>query len=638
MTLTWPSNALQRTAASRHSCNRRAPWPPSLSQGRCSIEQPKTMHRLLHYSLASILVLIFTATQAWGRDLTSKSRNAFLDAVVTNFSVWDTNHDKTLSIEELDAAIENPANKGPAAAALATLRQATLSDRHPPLTLTNIRKLAVRWQARAFYSKCLDRIQHVTHHELFVSGLPQLDTIHQGLMGNCFSLAPLGAMVYRDPHEVASWFEVQSNGNVLVKMAAGAVCVRLPTDAELAFASANSEDGVWINLYEKAIAEARNERKPPSKRFDVALDAIAKGGDEEPILSYITGHRVTVFPFDSDRVTDPKVRTAELRQKIAFASSNNLLMVADTLGPSTPGLMPTHAYALLDYNSKSDTVKLWNPHGNDFKPRGRPGLAHGYPTKDGIFTMPLTDLANQFERVVIERPELTSLKWTDQWELMAQAGHFTEAATDLTEVIDANESENWKFYMLTPLLIQSGHFAEYTNHCKFMLDQFEHTTDPPVAERTAKSCLLLPSVLSQEDFIRVTNLAARAVSLSEHGEWLHWRLMTRGLAEYRAGGYDIALKTERQSQKALVHNNDLNGPACKADTYFISAMAHQKLNQADDAHDDLEHGLKIVQTQLPKLDDGDLGYQWFDTLMSHIIMREAKQTVEGDDAAVAQKP
>ena len=604
------------------------------------------MRKILKSPMAALFLFILAAAPAFCRPVppsSPASTNAFLNAVTANFSVWDTNHDGTLSTEELDAAIESPANKGRAAAALATLRLFTLDGDNPPLTLANIRKLALRKAARRIYSMCLERIPKVTHRKLFVSGLPQLSTIHQGLMGDCFSLAPLGAMVYRNPHEVVSWFEPQSNGNVLVKMAAGTVAVRLPTDAELAFASANSAGGVWIDLYEKAIAEARNERKPPGKRFEVALDAISKGGDEEPILSYITAHRVAVFLLHSERANaSPEARIAQLRAKVAFASSNNLLMVANSVNPSAPGLTPNHAYALLDYDSGSDAIKLWNPHGNNFEPQGRPGLSNGYPMTNGIFTMPLSDFASQFDRVVFERPETTSLKWTDQWEFMAQAGRFSEAATDLAEVIDSDESENWLFYALTPLLIQSGQLTEYTNHCKLMLDQFEHTTDPSVAERTAKSCLLLPSILSPEDFNRATNLAARAVSLSLHGDWLHWRLMTRGLAEYRAGRYDDAIATEHQSQSdlaqsALAHTKDLNGPACEADTYFISAMAHQRLNQKRDAQADLQHGLELVQEKLPRLDCGDLGDQWFDTLMSHIIMQEARRTIKGTPA-LAEKP
>ena len=594
----------------------------------------------VHFLLPAVWLLLLSAAPAWSDEVTNRARPPFLEVVAANFSAWDTNQDQILSKEELDAAIENPANKGPAAAALAALRRASSVSNFQPLTLDTIRKLADDEDLKlwAVYRQSLARINRVTHHEVFASELPRLSTIHQGRMGNCFTLAPLGAMVYRDPHEVASWFEVQSNGTVLVKMAGGAVLVPPPTDAELAFASANTQDGVWINLYEKAIGQARNERKPPGKRFDVALDAIAKGGTEEPIMSYITGHKVGVYSlsFDSNPETAMS-KLAQMRLKMAFATSNRLLMVCATVKPSAPGLSPRHAYAVLDYDASSDTVKLWNPHGNDFKPKGPPGLTNGYPTTNGIFTMPLADLTRQFIHVVIERPELTRLKWTDQWELMAQAGRFTEAATDLAEIINADESQDWKLYLLTPLLIQSGRLADYTNHCKSMLEQFEKTTNPSIAERTAKSCLLLPAAVTTNDLARVANLAARAVNLSDKGAWVHWRLMTRGLAEYRSGRCHDALQTEALAQKAAVNERELNTPACEADTYFISAMAHAKLSQRDRARADLEHALQIVQTKLPKLDNGDLGQRWFDTLMSNIIMREAHETVEGA-SAVEQKP
>ena len=81
---------------------------------------------------------------------------------------------------------------------------------------------------------------------------------------------------------------------------------------------------------------------------------------------------------------------------------------------------------------------------------------------------------------------------------------------------------------------------------------------------------------------------------------------------------------------------DMNAPACEADAYFISAMAHEKLKQKYRAHGDLKRGLKIVQDKLPGLDSGDLGVGWFDTLMANIIMREATETVEGA-ADTAQK-
>lgn len=583
------------------------------------------------YFIAAAMGLLLLVT-ARGAEAAHQSTNTFLEVVQANFPAWDTNHDQILSTEELDMAFEDPANKGPAAAALAALRHASLATNAPALTLANISKLATNENSNLlkFYNQSLGRIKRVTHRELFVSGLPQLSTIHQGRMGNCFCLAPLGAMVYRDPHEVASWFEVQSNGNVLVKMAEGPISVPPPTDAELAFASGNTQDGVWVNLYEKAIGEARNERKPPGKRFEVALDAVAKGGNEVPIMSYITGHKVSVMGLRWANTTDVSAaKMTQLREKLAYASSNRLIMVGATLKPSTPNLSPHHAYALLDYDAASDAVKLWNPHGNNFKPKGPAGLTNGYPTTNGILTMPLADLVNQFHHVAIEQPETTPLKWPDQWELMAEAGHFDEAASDLKAIIESDDTEDWKLYLLTPLLIECGRLTEYTNHCKAMLNQYEKTDNPSIAERTAKSCLLLPAVMSPDDLARATNLAARAVELSQKGNWTHWRLMTRGLAEYRSGRYNDAIKSEALAQKALANppddRRDLNGPACEADTYSITAMAQEKLNEKHLADSNLKQALKIVQTELPKLNGGDLGQGWFDVLMANIILREATE-------------
>jgi len=571
------------------------------------------------------------ASTAWSQAVTNKYASAWLGEVATNFPAWDLNHDRTLSMDELDAAIQNPAIKGAAAAALAALRQAGLSSNAPALTLRNLRKLASNPDLKlgGFYNHALARIQQATNRDLFVSGLPQLGTIHQGRMGNCFCLAPLGAMVYRDPHEVAAWFETQSNGDVLVKMPVGAVTVPPPTDAELAFASGNSHDGIWINLYEKAIGQARNERKPPGKRADLALDAIAKGGTEGPIISYLTGHRSAVIALRSGRGADSAGRLDRLRAEIATAASNRLIMVAATTKPTTPGLTPKHAYALLEYHPETDMITLWNPHGNTFKPKGPPGLAHGYPTTNGIFALSLTDFTNQFARLIVERPERTPFRWPDEWELAAQAGRFDEAATDLAAVMDAEAAQKSRLYQLAALLAQAGRFADYTNRCPALLDQVEKNTNAATVERAVRSCLLLPAALSPADFNRATNLAAGAAGAAGKGAALHWRLMTRGLAEYRAGRYAEALAAEKMAQAALVRAANTDVPACWADTYFISALARRQLGERYRAHGDWRRGLKIVQTRLPKLDGGDLGPGWFDILTVNLLLREAGATVEG---------
>ena len=205
--------------------------------------------------------------------------------------------------QELDAAIEDPTNTGPAAAALAALKRASRSTNSPlpVLTLDSIRELAApppppkQPKLNSLFGEWRRRLNGVTHRELFASGLPQLDTIHQGRMGDCFCLAPLGAMIHRDPQEVASFFSMQADGSVRVLFGGGLVTVAPPTDAELAMMAGNTHDGVWVDLYEKAISQVRNDQKPPDKRSDLAIDAIATGGSAGKIMSYLTGHKVSSF-------------------------------------------------------------------------------------------------------------------------------------------------------------------------------------------------------------------------------------------------------------------------------------------------------------------------------------------------------
>jgi thiol-disulfide isomerase/thioredoxin/tetratricopeptide (TPR) repeat protein len=520
-------------------------------------------------------------------------------------------------------------------------------------------------------------------------------------------------------------------------------------------------------------------------------------------------------------------------------------------------LTPKHAYALLRYDSKTDTVDLWNPHGNNFKPKGPPGLTNGYPTKDGLFTVPLDDFVQQFTGVSFEgkfadislesaepadddstattleagdpvplwkpgkwiqgkpvkklnpgtaylvefwaswcepcrisipyldeihkryrnkglvvigqdcreqddgqiapfmklmknkmtyplaleaKPGLGKGRMAQEWlmasgrdslptaflvdtngriawighplalkeqliedvlagtfdaqkvaaqrarerearelfkqasdlvkndklaeaeeplnhllsetnddadqmvqfltmraNVLARTAHWEQAAADLKQVLKIDPSDFWNWSMLTPLLIQSGNTADYRSHCKAMLDRFNATTVPRIAESTAKTCLLLPSAGGPDDLNLAGVVAGNAVTYSEKGDRMFWRLMTSGLAEYRQGRFTNAIEKMQLAQKAMARMPAHWWAACKADAWFVMAMAHHHLLQSDAARTDLANGLEVVQKRLPKLDGGDLGQEWFDVLPAYILMREAKETIEGTPAT-EEKP
>lgn len=355
-----------------------------------------------------LLFLVLSALTA------SSPADAFLKPVETHFAAWDGDHNGELSTAEIDAVVADAKVRGPSAAAIAALKRASRSKRYqlPPLTLANIKQLAMdkpaadRPDLPGMYASGLTRIEQ-TNHDLFASGKPRLDTIHQGKLGNCFCLAPLGAVLNCDANRVAKMFQRQADGTYRVTLGTRTVTVAAPTDAELAQTASNEHDGMWVNLYEKAIGAARNQDKPEDQRVGSPIDAMARGGSAGTMLSYITGHKIQRFScaFAKDEKTSRDQHAAilkQLREWLAEAAKHERPMTCGTEKTTTPGLTPNHAYAVLGFDAGTDTIRLWNPHGSTFTPKGAPGLEHGYPIADGVFNMPLPEFVEQFAGLAVE--------------------------------------------------------------------------------------------------------------------------------------------------------------------------------------------------------------------------------------------
>jgi hypothetical protein len=86
----------------------------------------------------------------------------------------------------------------------------------------------------------------------------------------------------------------------------------------------------------------------------------------------------------------------------AFAEHRLVCAGTDSSTPP-PGLVEDHAYAILSF--RGDLVEVWNPWGEDFTPKGQPGIEHGYPTRHGRFFMPLRDFVKVFEEIYYETGE-----------------------------------------------------------------------------------------------------------------------------------------------------------------------------------------------------------------------------------------
>ena len=102
---------------------------------------------------------------------------------------------------------------------------------------------------------------------------------------------------------------------------------------------------------------------------------------------------------------NPAKLAAKVREKVPAAlKAGRIVATGTSEEKQPPGIICKHAYAVLAYDPKSDTLTLWNPHGNTYSPRGgkEPGLASGYPTSRGIFELPVEEFVRIFNGVTIE--------------------------------------------------------------------------------------------------------------------------------------------------------------------------------------------------------------------------------------------
>lgn len=340
----------------------------------------------------------------------------FFAVVASQFDKWDANHDGVLSKAETDDLVVNPQVKGTAAAALMSLHS---MQNNKKIVLPAVTKQYLQNQIaldgkpnqpdfQRRYVNALSKIQK-SPRDLFI-GAVSLDTMHQGRMGDCYLIAPMGAMVARNPNAINKMFVKQLPTGYTVQFADGHT-VNVPplTDTEIALTGTTEGHGLWLAAMEKAISLVKKVGHGDMNDTDSVAGAIGQGGSVLRFIPLLTGHQGRSMGFhekDSPpKATESKVKVklADLRQVLTQAMTQRRIVCCSTTNETgVPGLPSHHAYAMLSFDAGKDIVELWNPHGNKFIPKGPAGLANGYPTTDGKFTMPLKDFVKAFRSISYE--------------------------------------------------------------------------------------------------------------------------------------------------------------------------------------------------------------------------------------------
>ena len=358
------------------------------------------------------------------------NHHTFAEVVREHFAKWDLNHDGKLEAAELDELIKRPRIHGDEAAALATIKK---RDRHAiAAKITDyaaseqelekgveegpVRELdTARGESKPFhfeptYEKLCKQLAEV-NRQLYAHDQPDFALLHQGGIGDCFFFSVVGNLAAHQPHRIQRMIEPEERGGYVVHFGDGVeVKVAKPSDVEIVVNNSTYtiEDGIWLTVLEKAVGHRIHDTAPPAKRTKEDTDTIAMGGSTRAIISMFTGHQT-----DAVKLRDPKAeaeRLSELRREITAALHARRLVAISmgkdpppaNNGKKVPGLGYGHAYAVFGYDPAIDMIKVWNPWGNDFKPKGPPGAEHGFETKHGEFEVKLETLYRQFSAVDIE--------------------------------------------------------------------------------------------------------------------------------------------------------------------------------------------------------------------------------------------
>jgi serine/threonine-protein kinase len=113
------------------------------------------------------------------------------------------------------------------------------------------------------------------------------------------------------------------------------------------------------------------------------------------------------------------------------------------------------------------------------------------------------------------------------------------------KALEANPPEHNAWFGYAELCLFLGQNEEYRRACRAMLARFGAATDPFLAERVGRSCILLPP--TEDELRKALVLIDRAVAPGhpEHDRARPYFLFAKGLAEYRQGrlGGAISLMT-----------------------------------------------------------------------------------------------
>jgi tetratricopeptide (TPR) repeat protein len=215
--------------------------------------------------------------------------------------------------------------------------------------------------------------------------------------------------------------------------------------------------------------------------------------------------------------------------------------------------------------------------------------------------------------------------WAVLSEDLAEHGRWRDARTAAERFLQIQPGNPIAYHNMAPLLVKTADRTSYEELCTRIATQFVGTTDPRVADRMAKDCLILPR--PGADLQAPGKLAETAVTKGEKDTGaLPFFQCCKALAEYRLGNWEGATNW---ANRAAANSF----PYVRAEANAVLAMAQFQLKRTQDARDALNKCTEVVGSELPKFTDKELGGDWRGLIIVHALQSEAKQLIDNDPSS-----
>jgi eukaryotic-like serine/threonine-protein kinase len=217
--------------------------------------------------------------------------------------------------------------------------------------------------------------------------------------------------------------------------------------------------------------------------------------------------------------------------------------------------------------------------------------------------------------------------------LLAGEGRWTEAATNYATAIEIRPNNFEDYHWLVPTLLRSGNLHGYEQARQNILSRFGASTDPRIAERLLKDCLILP--WPDADWKELNKLADVAINAGTNNwAWCYFQY-AKGLTEYRQENFS---NTVAWMQATLDHSDHTGDKNREVQANMVLTMAYCRLKEFAQARSAFQNGVTLLQTKMPS-DDGHLTdyIGWNDWVFAYALKDEAAGIMQSNHLEIVDE-